>query len=230
MKLFASEFVANMLSSATGCEVLSLSPYDKLDGPVSTHADMLVFVLGERIFCYDDYYKCNKKAFDVAEKEGYEIIKITPASSSYPNDIALNVLKIGNFICGNLKYVAKEILEYAAFLGFELINVKQGYSACSTLVLDENTAITADRTIFEALAKIGKNVTLIEQGGIVLEGYNYGFIGGASSVIDDAVYFFGDIKRHQNYPEIHNAISSLQMKEISISCGDVFDFGGARAF
>ena len=86
-----------------GFEVLILPRDPRLPSPVSSHADMLVFVLGERIFCYDDYYKCNKKAFDVAEKEGYEIIKTTPASSSYPNDIALNVLKIGNFIYMSLK-------------------------------------------------------------------------------------------------------------------------------
>ena len=230
MKLFASAFIADELSLATGCEALPLLPYDKLDSPVSTHADMLVFSLGNKIFCYEDYYKCNEKIFLAAEKSGYEIVKIAPASSSYPNDIALNVLKIGNFICGNLKYVAKEILDYASSLNLEMINVNQGYSACSTLVLDENTAITADKSIFDALTKAGKNVTLISEGGITLEGYNYGFIGGASCVVGDTVYFFGDIKNHQNYSEIHKTISSLEMKEISISCGDVFDFGGARAF
>ena len=77
---------------------------------------------------------------------------------------------------------------------------------------------------------IRKNVTLISQGGIKLDGYSYGFIGGASCVAEDTVYFFGDIKKHRNYGEIHDAIKSLKMKEISISLEDVFDFGGARAF
>ncbi len=231
MKLFASALVSNTLAKSCGCEVLSLPTYDKLDNPVSTHADMLVFSLGKRIFCYEDYYDNNKKIFDVAENDGYEIIKIPPiASSKYPNDIALNVLKIGNAVCANLKYTAKEILDYASELGYELIDVKQGYSACSTLVLDDNNAITADKSIFDALSKAGKQVALISEGGIKLEGYSYGFIGGASCVIGDNIYFFGDIKKHQNYDEIHTKIISCKKREIIISCGDVFDFGGARLF
>ena len=231
MKLFASVFVSNALTKATKCEVLPLQAYDKLDLPVATHADMLVFVLGKRIFCYDDYYNKNRRIFGVAEDDGYEIVRISPPiDSKYPNDVALNVFKIGNFLVGNLKYVAKEILEYANFLGLSLIDVKQGYSACSTLVLDDNTAITADKSIFEALAKIGKRVILIDQGGIKLDGYDYGFIGGASCVLDDTVYFFGDITKHQNYDKIHTAIEALKMNEFSISCEDVFDFGGARTF
>ena len=161
---------------------------------------------------------------------GYEIVKISsPTSAKYPSDIALNALKIGNLICGKLKYVAKEIIEYAKALGFQLIDVKQGYSACSTLVLDDDTVVTADKSIYNALAKAGKRVVLISQGDIKLDGYDYGFIGGASCVIDDTVYFFGDIKKHKDYEKIYSEIARLKMKEKSISCEDVFDFGGARA-
>lgn len=230
MKLFASTFVAEPLAKVTGCEVLSLLPYDKLDGPVSTHADMLIFSLGKRIFCYEDYYYKNENIFKIAENEGYEIVKISsPTSAKYPSDIALNAFKIGNLICGKLKYVAKEIIEYAKALGFQLIDVKQGYSACSTLVLDDDTVVTADKSIYNALAKAGKRAVLISQGDIKLDGYDYGFIGGASCVIDDTVYFFGDIKKHKDYEKIHSEIARLKMKEKSISCEDVFDFGGARA-
>ncbi len=231
MKLFASSYISEALQKKSGISVLPLAPYDKLDTPVNTHADMLAFVLGKRIFCYEEYYNQSKGIFDIAENDGYEIVKISRhCSKNYPNDIALNVLKIGKIICANLKYTAKEILDYASELGYELIDVKQGYSACSTLVLDDNNAITADKSIFDALSKVGKQVTLISEGGIKLDGYSYGFIGGASCVIGDSVYFFGDIKKHQNYDEIHATIISCKKREIIISCGDVFDFGGARPF
>ena len=231
MKLFASCHIAKVLQNVCGVDVLPLSPYKKLDTPVNTHADMLVFVLDKRVFCYEDYYTINKDIFNVAEKDGYKIVKISPPpSAKYPNDISLNVLKMGNLICGNLKYVAKDIINYALERGYSLIDVKQGYSACSTLVLDENIAITADKSIFNALSRAGKSITLVDEGCIRLDGYNYGFIGGASCVVGDSVCFFGDIKNHKNYDKIHAKILESKKREISISCGDVFDFGGARGF
>lgn len=229
MKIFVSHFIANELSKQIGVEMLPLFPYDKLDVPVCTHADMLVFVMKKRIFCYSDYCDNNRSVFDVAEKEGYEIVKISKqCSKKYPNDISLNILVMGNCLFANLKHIAIEVLEYATENGYNLIDVKQGYCACATLVLDENNAITADEGIYKAIISSGKNATLISGDGIRLDGYSCGFIGGASSVVGKSVYFFGDIKKHPDYKKIHEKIETLNMTEFSITRGDVFDFGGTR--
>ena len=118
--------------------VKTLMPYSRLDNPVSSHADMLINIIEDRIFCYEDYYLENKSVFKRAEDIGYSIVKCTPpASSSYPEDIGLNTLVIGKKIFGNVKHLSKELVFFANENGYELINVKQGYTACSTLVLNE---------------------------------------------------------------------------------------------
>ena len=229
MKLFVSDSVSELIKGAIDISPLPLKPYDCLDAPVSSHADMLVFVLENRIFCYADYYLVNKDIFDIAENEGYKIVPVSKkCQKNYPYDISLNALVMGKVIFANLKYIAKEIINYAQEEGFSFVNVKQGYSACSTLVLDDNNAITADKGMYNAISLAGKNATLISKEGIILNGYDHGFIGGASFVIGDTVFFFGDIKTHPDYQMIHSKINELDMKEFCILRGDVFDFGGGK--
>lgn len=62
----------------------------------------------------------------------------------------------------------------------EIVNINQGYARCSTLILNNRTAVTADISVKNALEKDGAKVLLISSGDIKLEGYDYGFIGGAS--------------------------------------------------
>lgn len=228
-KAFVSCDVARVLEKHRLVQPLSLMPYSSLDTPVNSHADMLVFIMERKIFTYKDYYEQNKAVFDEAIKEGYELVLVSKiCDREYPNDIALNALRVGKSLFANLKHTALEILEYAGECGYSLINVKQGYTACSTLVLNESTIITADKSIYEASLRNGIDALLIENGGITLEGYDYGFIGGASLVIDKNVYFLGEIKNHPSYEQIKDKIKSVGMEIFEIMSGNVCDFGGIR--
>ena len=231
MKALASLYISEALSESSGIEVLPLTPCEALDTPVNTHADMLTFVLENKIFTYGSYYSQNKQIFDAARSDGYEIIAVSrECSKKYPNDIMLNALVMGKTLYANLKHIAKEIINIATELGYTLINVKQGYSACSTLALDADNAITADKGMYRALCESGKKAVLISEKGIKLDGYNCGFIGGASCVIGKNVYFYGEIQNHPDYEKIHKKLVELSMNEISILAADVVDFGGARLF
>ncbi len=225
-KAFISVNAINSLISSP-VDWIPLKPYDKLDLPVNSHADMLIFIIGRKIFCYEEYFEQNKSIFEGLED--YEIVKIAKkCGAKYPDDIALNALVLDKLIIASLKHTSSEILEYAKGAGYKLINVNQGYSACSTLVLNKDTIITADKGIYDAVIAEGKDALLISAGGILIDQYSYGFIGGASFVIDDTVYFFGDISKHQDYEKIKGKIDSLGMKISSIMLGNVFDFGGIR--
>lgn len=225
--IFVNTDFSHIIKQNCALNVVPLPHFDKLDAPVSAHADMLIFVLDNKIFLYEEYYLINKNIFDNALNSNYEIVLIKKkCQKNYPNDVALNVLRVGNTIFSSLNNTAEEILSYAKSKGYKLVNVNQGYSACSTLVLDERTAITADKGIYQALVKNGKDALLIEEGGIALQGYDYGFIGGASFVVDDTVYFMGNIEKHPSYTKIKEKTEFLKMKIFSISPNDVFDFGG----
>ena len=58
------------------------------------------------------------------------------------------------------------------------IHVKQGYTRCSLLPVDDRSFITSDAGIAKTLAEHDTDVLLIHPGHIHLPGFDYGFIGG----------------------------------------------------
>lgn len=229
MIILASELVSKELSLLLNMNVLPIRHFDDLDEPVSTHADMLLFVIDKTVFCYKRFYDTNKELFQQLENIGYSIICIEKrCRKKYPDDVALNVLAIGKKIFCKIDSVAEEIVNYANKHNFEIINVNQGYSACSTLALNERAAITSDVGIKKALEKEGIRVLLVDNENIKLPGYNYGFIGGATGVICNEVIFFGNVKSLKNYEEITSFIKSQNMQYKEISLEGVYDFGGFK--
>ena len=102
----------------------------------------------------------------------------------------------------------------------------QGYAKCSCAIINENTVITADRSIANALDNFA-DVLLIKPGDIELPGYEYGFIGGCCGRLDkDKLAFYGDPYRHSSGREIVSFIEKHDCEPVSLKNGNLFDFGG----
>lgn len=185
-----------------------------LPHPINSHPDMSAVTVCEKTFSSGglaEFFGCT----DTGEAFG----------KSYPYDVLFN----GFVLCGKLfchkKTFSKAVLQFAEDNGIEVINVKQGYAKCSTIVLGNTGIITADKGIAD-LAKSLCKVLLTDEGGILLPPYDYGFIGGASFVLGDKVFFFGDIKKHKNADIITNFISECGYTSVSLSDEPLCDFGG----
>ena len=76
------------------------------------------------------------------------------------------MLTVGKRIFCREKTVAPEVLDIAANCGYEIINVNQGYPACTVLPLGEHHALTADEGMYRAMENCGITVRKIENGGI----------------------------------------------------------------
>ena len=222
-----SSQISESFFEKTNIKTLGLLPYDKLDTPVSSHSDMLLCVIENTVFTYNDYYYNNVELFEKIEKK-YKVIKVFGCGREYPNDVKLNVLVIGKMIIGRLSSVASEVLDFAKKNGYKLIDVKQGYAACSTLVINEKAAITSDIGIHNALTKNGISSLYVTTSSITLDGYSCGFIGGAGGVYDGVAYFFGDIKNHVDYAKIEKFLSEQNCAVFPILGGGVYDFGGIK--
>lgn len=225
-----SSLIAKDFEQKTGIKSIGLPPFEKLDPPVSTHADMLLSVINNNIFVFSEYFDLNRELFRNIPKD-YNIKKIEKGcQSKYPNDIALNVLIIDKKVFCNVKHTAKEIVDYVIKSGYELINISQGYSACSTLVIGKNAAITSDIGVYKELLKRKIDALLISNEGIRLNGYNCGFIGGSSGCNDKVVYFFGQIEKHRDFVKIKEHLYKYGHTYSSVFFNELSDYGGIKFF
>ena len=212
-----------------GYNVISLPESRHLPQGISGHPDSLVFKLGGDIVTFADY--CDEAAYVFSDiREAHPNITVrfsadTP-SHTYPCDAKYNALLMGKKVFARLDSISSGIRELLLSRGYELINVKQGYPACTTLALDASHAVTADNGLARALGENGISVTLIESGGIMLPPYEYGFIGGAAGVDSGKVYFVGDYTTHPSAAVIEAIVKARGLTPVSLTDGLLTDVGG----
>ena len=132
-------------------------------------------------------------------------------SDVYPLDIRYNAACTGKYFIHNLKYTDSDLLKKAESEGLILINVKQGYSKCNIVTVDENSIITSDKGIASSCDSI-MDVLLISEGNISLPGFNTGFIGGCSGKLNDTIFFNGDLSKHPDFIKIKDYIENRGLK------------------
>lgn len=210
-----------------GIDVVEILENNLIDHSVSLHADMAAVHLGENKLLIDQnqtslYEKLVQLGADVrfADKT---------VSGNYPYDIGLNFALFGDFAVGNFRYaditLKNEISDKVK------IEVKQGYSKCSILVIGENAIITDDESIYAKTVLNGIDTLLISKGDIMLSGHEYGFIGGASGKISkETIVFFGDIKKHSDFEKITQFILAHNCNFVCTDDGFLRDIGGFISF
>lgn len=214
-----------------GFYLIKLPPDPNLGEAVRSHPDTVMFYREGEIITTAEY--CDVAAYIFSDlREFAPNVKISftddRRSDRYPQDCVLNALVIGNKLFCKADTVSDGIKNFALSHGYEIVHTKQGYPACSVLAFG-GSAITADRGIASTLENNGIKVTLINEGGISLPPYSYGFIGGASGVVGNKVYFFGNIDLHPDAEIIRKAITSEGYIPVSLSDEDLSDFGGIIA-
>ena len=211
-----------------GFEVLILPRDPRLPSPVSSHADMLLFLVGDKIFASSEYVKSNREIFARIEERGYTVVPCKcDVKDLYPYDIHFNLALVENAAYGNMPFVANEVKEHLASLGIKLCTVKQGYTKCSTVVLN-NAIITADSGIAKAAEANGIETLIIKNSAesVRLDGYEYGFLGGACGYRDGTLYFCGDITKHPQYFEIAEFAKTHSTLLCSLGDAQLCDVGG----
>lgn len=187
---------------------------------LDTHTDILTHPLpsGEIVVDRDnlEYYK---KIFpDKKILPSHSIL-----SKEYPKDVSLNAFTFKNYFIHNLKFTDKVLLDYYKNSGYEMIDIKQGYGKCSSLVT-EDFIITSDGGIYESLRDFIP-IYKIKHGEIRLQNFNYGFIGGATGVLGKKIFFTGDFSHHSSHEEILKIIKKYNYEIEILSKDQIEDFG-----
>lgn len=165
---------------------------------VSNHPDMFLCRIG-----YNDIngnaiiYKAEPGDFMNVEKP-----------CKYPDDVMFNAVCTSEYFIHNLNYTDPGLLERVRGVwSVDMIGCRQGYTKCSTVVVDSRSLITADQGIAAACSKAEDlDVLLVQEGHVALEGYDTGFIGGASGRVGNEIIFNGDLSAHPDFQKIKDFI------------------------
>ena len=210
-------------------DVLTVPPDRLLQKPVRCHADMIVAVAGNYAVLPESFareYEWFTK--HLSERCGLQIILSNSVrGAEYPRDISLNVLICKNHAFSLKKHTSACLIAVLDGLGCTHVNVRQGYAACSTLSCD-GFMITADPSIEKAARSVGIDVLKISEGHIRLDGYGTGFIGGASGVCGNKIYFLGNIMLHPDGEKIREYANAHGYGIVCLSDGELCDLGGIR--
>ena len=185
---------------------------------LDTHPDIQVCKISDKNVVVEpnlyNYYEKNLSKYGIIVKRGS-----TEVSKKYPYDSSYNAaVGNGKIIC-NFNYIDKVIKEDCGSL--EAINVNQGYTKCNVL-FTRSGVITSDMGIFKS---VDDPKLIISPGNIKLDGFSYGFIGGASGYYDGSVYFLGDISTHPDYENIKKFLEKEDTRIVSLSDGGLMDYG-----
>ena len=207
---------------ALGIEPLWLPDTPNVDARLAGHADLsLIHMGGNVVVCAGNDAMVNNLT-----NRGYKVIRAKAPGAEYPQDCALNACIVGNRLFHRLDVTAKEIIDAAGRL--ELINIAQGYAKCCICVVDENSIITSDKGIARAAAKHDVDVLEITPGYIELDGFEYGFIGGASfKLSENEMTFTGRIDAHPDYYNIKSFLDKRGIDIVTLTDGTAFDVGSA---
>lgn len=203
-------------------KVVSVAENKFLDAPISKHADILANYVGKSTFLVDEN-QVELCSF-IKNNDGKSVV-IENIKSPYPNDCLLNFADIGDYIICNKSILSEQIVKYLPQK--EIIDVKQGYSKCSVCICKQNTVITDDISIYNALLQYDNiNSLLVEKGSVSINKYNYGFIGGCCGLIDKNLLLFnGDLSTHTDFDKIEKFLYDNNVKYIEIKGKSLTDIG-----
>lgn len=208
---------------ALSIDCLWLPADSALDARVSAHADLLAAHMGG-----DCIVGADERIVNLLTNRGFRAIKAkSPRAAAYPGDIALNVCIVGGALFHRLDCTDAAVLELAR--GLKLVNVHQGYSRCSTCIVTDSAIITADAGIAKSAAQLGIEALIINnEGGIELEGFAHGFIGGASfKLAPDKLAFTGRLYKHPDARRVEEFIRAHGVEPIYLTERPAFDIGSA---
>lgn len=199
-------------------------PQDNTIAPeVSSHPDMILTIFDGKIFCHESYAMANSDTLaKLSAESGLEVIPCQgERCAKYPEDVEFNVLTMGDTLLGRMDSMAEKLKEYPT------VNTRQGYAGCTSLFAAGHV-ISADPSILKSANASNIPNIQVSGEGILLVGYDKGFIGGACGVFEDEVYICGNPDSCPAGASLKDVCEKLGLKLIPLCDGSVHDVGGIK--
>ena len=202
------------------------NPY--IDPRLAGHADLSVNKFNENGVILSKYLQ-NSELFERLNALGYDcVITENAESKEYPYDAGLNVCQIGTNLIYNSKTICELLNNRLEAIISNRIDCRQGYTKCAVCIADENSIITADRVIADKAKDAGMDVLLINDGIVDLDGFDYGFIGGATFKLSKfKMAFTGTIESSSEKNAVEKFLSERGIEAVYLTQNKLFDIGSA---
>lgn len=214
----ANELLKKYLRDKGHC-ICEIKRTDAVYDAVSSHADIYLCPLScGLVVAQEQYALMLEQLVDQSENRSSELNELvytigsSPLGFEYPENVKYNAVQMGKHFIHNIKYTDKLLLDMAKRLKLNIIPVKQGYTKCNMVVLDDQSAITSDAGLAKALISNGIDVLTITPGHVRLKGFPYGFLGGTSGRVGDEILFNGNLSAHPDYVAIKAFIKGKSLK------------------
>ncbi len=190
---------------------------------VAAHCDIYLCKLGAELIVAPEQYPLI--ADGLIESGIHFSVGSGQLGSQYPMNIRYNAAQFGNYLIHNTKYTDPLILQKAEDLSLQFIHVKQGYTKCNLVIVDDHSVITSDEGIAKELSNYPIEVLLISQGHVELGGFPYGFLGGASGKVGSQIIFNGNLSAHPDFQSITAFIQSRGLQVVYFDDYPLADIG-----
>ncbi|GIM28683.1 hypothetical protein CPJCM30710_13490 [Clostridium polyendosporum] len=206
-----------------GLDVLKVSKFNKLYMAIDGHPDIQIHILDKNtLMVHPDI---DKNFLNNLEKRNIKyIFSKKRLLEKYPDNIALNAVNLKDYFIHNLNNTDSNLLSLINHK--KLISVKQGYTKCSCAIVNNKAIITSDKVIAKTLINEGFDILLLPPGDILLQGLDYGFIGGCCGLISpNKMAFFGDLRNYLYGELVLEFLDKYNIKPIYLSNGKLIDRG-----
>ena len=199
-----------------------INPY--VDARLSYHSDLSVYHVGGKCFYLARHLRDSELAKELEHLGASVRFSKARQGGEYPLDASLCALPLGDAVYHNAKICDELIVQSTS--RFE--NIKQGYAKCAVCPVSSDAAITADKGVARVLEKNGVRVLQVLPGGILLDGFDEGFIGGAAfKIAPDVLAFTGSLDLHPDKEKIEEFLSECGVRPEYLTAGQAFDIGSA---
>lgn len=168
------------------------------------------------------------KYFSVLKNRNIDFtIGKNPVGSRYPETARYNVVVTGKYLVHQPGITDPEIINAANKK--LIISVKQAYTRCNLIFINENSAITSDRGIEKQLNDLGLNVFYVDPKPVELPGFKHGFFGGTCGMVENQLVVLGNLSFHHQGDKIREFVNDAGMGIAELYNGPLYD-GGAILF